>query len=71
MHLQPLPSRVRVFDVEGTPVRLVESDDGERTWLCECESFRDRAARLSEGFCAHTAVAIMRCIGDGSIEVGL
>lgn len=67
--LQPLPARVRVFDLEGVPVRCVESDDGERTWLCDCDAFRDRAARHSEGFSAHTAMAIMRCIGDGSTEV--
>ena len=37
-------------------------------WLCDCEKFKERAARQAEGFCAYTAVAISRCIEDGSIE---
>lgn len=69
--LQPLPARVRVFDVEGVRVRCVESDDGERTWLCGCASFHNRSARFPEGFCGHVVVAIGRCIGDRLIEVGL
>ena len=30
---------------------------------------RRESERLAEGFCAHTAVAIMRSIQDGSIEL--
>jgi len=63
------PANVRTFDIEGQPVRCIEADDGKRTWLCECAGFREPAARHPEGFCAHTAVAIMRRIEDGSIEV--
>lgn len=64
----PLPAKVHTFDIEGPPVRCIETD-GRRLWLCECASFKERAARHSEGFCSHTAVAIMRCIDDGSIQI--
>ena len=63
------PAKVRTFDFESTPVRCIETEDGRRVWLCECAPFHERAKRHAEGFCAHTAVAIMRCIQDGSIEV--
>ena len=61
-------ARARTLDVEGTPVKCFEMADGTRIWLCECAEFQKRAARHPEGFCSHTAVAIMRCIEDGSIE---
>ena len=35
----------------------------------ECADFQERATRHPEDFCGHTAVAIMRCIQDGSIEI--
>lgn len=50
-------------------VRCFETDGGERTWLCECADFQERAARHPEGFCGHTALAIWRWMEDGSIEV--
>ena len=53
-------------EIVGT-VRLIEVD-GRRVWLCECVSFRERATRHPESFCAHTAVAIMRCIHEGPIQ---
>jgi hypothetical protein len=59
---------VRTFDIEGQPVRLIEAD-GRRLWLCECPSFKERATRHAESFCAHTAVAIMLCIQDGSVDI--
>ena len=62
------PARVRTLDVEGTPVRCFEMADGTRIWLCDCSAFQERAPRHPEGLCAHTAVAIMRCIETGSIE---
>lgn len=65
------PAKVRTLDIEGQPVRCIETDDGKRLWLCDCPKFKERAARHPEGFCGHTAVAIMRCIEDGSIEVRL
>jgi hypothetical protein len=74
----PLPLKFPTFsaastvgvaiDIEGQPVRYIERD-GERVWLCDCRSFKERATRHKQGFCAHTAVAIMRCIEDGSIEI--
>ncbi len=58
MNTTPLPAQVRTFDIEGQPVRLIETE-GRRVWLCDCASFQEQVARYSEGFCAHTAVAIM------------
>jgi hypothetical protein len=63
------PAKVRTFHIERQPVRCVEKDDAKRVWLCECASFKERAARHPGGFCAHTTVAIWRCIEDGSIEI--
>jgi hypothetical protein len=67
----PLPAKVRTFEIEGQPVRLIETADGKRTWLCDCESFRARAARQPEreSNCGHVAVAIAGSIEDGSIRV--
>src|ERR1700694_6114415 len=65
MESPPLPAKVRTLDIEGQCVRCIETD-GRRVWLCECPSFKERATRHPEGFCAHTAVAIMRGIHDGS-----
>ena len=62
------PAKVRPFDIEGQSVRLIETE-GRRLWLCECPSFNERAAHHSEGFCAHTAVAIRRCIQGGAVDI--
>ena len=62
----PEPARPRIFDVEGQEVRCYELD-GHRLWRCGCAAFQRRLAKFEEGFCAHTAVAIERCIADGSI----
>lgn len=64
----PMPAKSRMFDIEGQQVRLIETE-GHRAWLCECPSFKKRALRHTEGFCAHTAVVIMRCIQDRSVEI--
>jgi hypothetical protein len=63
----PLPAKVRTIDIEGQPVRLVKTE-GRRVWLCDCASFQERAGRHTENFCAHIAVAIMRCIEDRLLE---
>ena len=47
----------RTFNIEGHIVHYIELD-GDRLWHCECAAFRERLARLKEGFCGHTAVAI-------------
>jgi hypothetical protein len=57
---------VRTFDVEGQEVRCYLSD-GDRLWHCECESFQRTLPQDGEGFCPHTAVAIMRALEDGSL----
>jgi hypothetical protein len=63
----PLPAKVRAIDIQGQPVRLIETE-GRGVWLCDCASFQARAKQSSESFCGHTAVAITRCIEDGSLE---
>ena len=64
----PMPAKVRTLDIEGQPVRCIESE-GKRVWLRDCPMFKERAMGHPEGFCVRTAVAIWRCIQDGSIEI--
>ena len=59
---------VRTFDIEGQEVRCYEGT-GKRLWQCECPAFKRRLGIFGQGFCAHTALAIMRCIEDGSIHL--
>ena len=59
---------VRIFDIEGQEVRCHQSE-GHRVWRCECPDFQRRLSQFGEGFCAHTAVAIMRLTEEGSIEL--
>ena len=60
------PQAVRTFDIEGQEVRCYQSE-GHRLWRCECPAFQRRLSQRGEGFCAHTAVAIMRLTEEGSI----
>jgi hypothetical protein len=53
--------------VEGQEVRCYQSE-GHRLWRCECVAFQRRLEQYGEGFCTHTAVAIMRSLEDRSIE---
>jgi len=69
MKLPPQPARVQTFDIEGQPVRLIETDDGKRLWLCTCPKFEERATRHPEGFSGHTAVAVFRCMQDEAFEI--
>ena len=69
MKSPPLPATVSTPGIEGQPVRCIEESGGKCAWLCDCPKFKERATRHPEGFCGHTAVAIMRCIQDGSIEI--
>jgi hypothetical protein len=69
MESTSLPARVTSLDIEGQAVRLIETDDGKRLWLCTCAKFKERATRHPEGFCGHTAVAVLRCIQDESLEI--
>ena len=62
------PQAVRIFDIEGQEVRCYQSE-AHRLWRCECPNFQGRLSQLGEGFCAHTAVAIMRLTEGGSIEL--
>jgi hypothetical protein len=61
------PSQPRIFDIEGEEVRCYELD-GHRMWQCGCAAFQQRLDKFGRGFCAHTALAIERCITDGSIS---
>ena len=57
---------VRCFDIEGQEVRCYESGQ-DRLWRCECAYFQRTLAQHREGFCPHTAVAIMRFAAAGSV----
>jgi hypothetical protein len=61
------PGAAKTFDIEGQEVRCYELD-GHRLWRCDCPAFQRRFEKFGEGFCAHTAVAIQRCIADGTFE---
>jgi len=65
----PTPARVRSFDIEGHTVRCIETDDGKRIRLCKCADLQERDAWHPEGFCAHTALAIRRCVDEGLIDI--
>lgn len=58
---------MKTFDIEGQTVELHE-DGGSRLWYCPCADFKRRQIRFGEGFCAHTAVAIMTSINDGTLS---
>lgn len=55
------------FDVEGQEV-VCHQTGGRRWWVCQCEYFQRTLAQRSEGFCPHTAVAIMRAMREGTID---
>ncbi len=59
---------LHTFDIEGQEVRRY-CIDGQNLWQCECSAFRRRLSQYGEGFCAHTAVAIMRSLEDRPIEL--
>ena len=62
------PRTAYVFEIEGTKVSCHESD-GHRLWRCECADFERRLSRYGEGFCAHTAAALMRHLTvDGRLK---
>jgi hypothetical protein len=65
--MTPTSQAMHTFDIEGQEVRCYRSD-GQNLWRCECSAFRRRLSQYGEGFCAHTAVAIMRSVEDGSIK---
>jgi hypothetical protein len=55
---------VQAFDIEGQEVKCYMSD-GQRLWQCRCAHFERTLRQYGEGFCPHTAVAIMRALEDG------
>jgi hypothetical protein len=61
---------MRTFDIEGTRVHYRQLE-GKRVWGCSCDYFsqrRNRSAANEVGYCPHIAVAIVRCIQDGTIN---
>ena len=58
---------VKVFEIEGQEVRCYGSG-AHRIWYCDCLEFQRTLGQFSEGFCAHTAVAIMRYLEEGLLE---
>jgi hypothetical protein len=57
---------VQAFDIEGQDVKCHISD-GQHLWQCPCAHFQRTLTQYGEGFCPHTAVAIMRALEDGSL----
>lgn len=60
--------RVIRFDVEGQEVTCHETG-GDRLWHCARERSQLNLTRSGQKFCQHTAVAIMRAMQDGTIDV--
>lgn len=59
---------LKTYDIEGQEVTCYEND-GHRLWVCKCDDFKRKLSRHGEGFCPHTAVAIMLFIqGGGAIS---
>ena len=63
---------MREFDVEGTKVQCKQLERS-RIWSCSCDYYAQRKKRAQArgekgAYCPHSAVAIMRCIQDGSID---
>lgn len=56
-----------IIDIDGQQIQCLETG-GRRLWRCNCEDFQRRVAALGEGFCSHTARAIMRAILAGQIR---
>jgi hypothetical protein len=65
--MRQVASTVRTLDIECHEVQCIQSAE-HRLWRCECSAFQRRLEQYGEGFCAHTAVAIMRSLDDHSIE---
>ena len=55
------------IDIDGQQIQCLEAG-GRRLWRCSCEDFGQRAAEHGEGFCNHTARAIMQAILAGHIR---
>lgn len=60
--------KVLRFEVEGHEV-VCHVNGGDRFWVCNCEHFQRTLVQHQEGFCPHTAVAIMRALDEGAINV--
>jgi hypothetical protein len=57
------------FDVEGQEV-VCHVTGGHRLWVCRCDYFQRTLSQRQEGFCPHTAVAMMRAMDEGTIDFG-
>ncbi len=55
------------FDVEGQEVVCYQTG-ADRLWVCKCDHFQRTLTQQKQGFCPHTAVAIMRAMQDGTID---
>lgn len=52
------------FNIKGQEVVCYQNGDN-RLWRCECAYFQRTLQRYQQGFCPHTAVAIMQfLVGD-------
>ena len=65
--MQPSPV-AHTFEIEGQKV-VCHQRHGHRLWHCACADFARRLTRYGEGFCAHTAAAMMRHLTlDGRLK---
>lgn len=55
------------FHVEGQEV-LCYHTGADRLWVCNCDDSQRTLKQHEEGFCPHTAVAIMRAMREGTME---
>jgi len=59
--------KIHRFDIEGQEVVCYEKS-GDRLWVCKCDYFQRTLKQHKEGFCPHTAVAIVQAMREGAIE---
>jgi hypothetical protein len=57
---------VQNFDIEGPEVKCYMRG-GDRLWYCPCAHFERTLTQYGEGFCPHTAAAIMGALEDGPL----
>ena len=65
----PVAASRRRRVIDGYTVTFDDSAD-HRLWHCACADFERRFKQFGEGFCAHTAVAMMNQTFPNELEHG-
>jgi hypothetical protein len=63
----PTSQQVFRFTVDGQEV-LCYQIGTDRLWHCACEYFQERLKLRHQGFCQHTARAIIQAMREGTIH---